>query len=44
MKKNDKLFRNGLLNENRILMIKKIADLIKNNKGKTASLNYDEII
>lgn len=34
MKKREKYFSNGLLNENRILIIKKIVDLfIKENKA-----------
>jgi hypothetical protein len=31
MKQRERFFRNGLLNENRIILIKKIADFVKEN-------------
>lgn len=44
MKKRDKYFRNGLLNENKVHFIRKIAEIIKNNKGQNFKLSHDEII
>lgn len=43
MKKNERIFRNGILNENRRLIVEKIVIMIAKNKGRY-SLNTDEVI
>lgn len=45
MKKRERFFRNGLLNENRIHLIKKIADMVKENTiKKIPHLSFDQLI
>ncbi len=39
MKKRERYFKNGLLNENRLLLIKKIADSVKDNSMKKLGVN-----
>jgi hypothetical protein len=41
MRKRDIYYKNGLLNENKVHMIKKIAEIVKDNKGTSSKLNVD---
>lgn len=44
MRKRDLYFKNGLLNENKVYLIKKIAEIVKNNKATTFKLNSSQCI
>ena len=44
MRKRDLYFKNGLLNENKVHMIKKIAEIIKSNNGTSFKLSADKCI
>lgn len=43
MRKREQIFKNGMLNENRMLMLKKIAEIVSGNQGKCI-LSQDQII
>jgi len=44
MKQKERFFRNGILNENRLHMIKKIAEVVKQNKIKIFYLGSEQVI
>jgi hypothetical protein len=44
MRQRDLYYKNGLLNENKVHLIKRIAETVKNNKGTSFKLNSDQCI
>ena len=44
MKKRERFFKNGVLNENKVHLIKKIAELVKDNKGSTCKLSSEQVM
>ena len=44
MRKRDLFFKNGILNENKVHLIKKIAEIVKNNKGTSFKLSSEQCV